>query len=626
MASDDEVQAFDEPLPSAVAAQEDNNDPVISVVDEREERDITTDELATRFSQFSLGSAQPSYFGAGSSFALANNASMMKEKFLGPSLSARRPYFWEVLPWEQKAFNVHPKYEYPAIDLIASLLDVYFTNIHPTIPILHRPTFERSVAEGLHFRDAEFGGGVAIGAGSCIAGKLMNIFSFVLEKEFVQLSKDPRVFVESGDSLSAGWAFANQIVLQTFFEPTIHMVQMCCLLCLYVLGSSAPQLCWIYTGLGTRCLQHRGQHRPKPEGHKWTPEDELWKRAFWMFVSFEHIGAVFLGRPTGLHAEEYDVELPLEVDDEYWDRGAVQPLGKPSELSYFVCFVRVCEILGDALRRLYGSKKVKAFMGWDSPEWEQQAVAELDSKMNSFLDSIPPHLRWDPENPPQGIFFDQSAMLHITYNYIVIAIHRRYIQKSSAQSAPSLTICASAARAILHTADIWLTNLQRLPLNHITPALQQLCKFSSLLNLGCNPPGRLWELLRELCLDNPLPPQDPPHNEPHDNDTSASAWHIPKPSLSNILDEYYPQLGQSSDSWNSMLTHDQSAGFVQGMSIEQLLASDGNPSSSIESILDDELMSMWATAPANVTNIQHWGAFMGNFNAPDEHWSGGFGV
>ncbi|KAF7336885.1 Fungal-trans domain-containing protein [Mycena venus] len=576
----------------------------------QEERDITTDELATRFSQFSLGSAQPSYFGAGSSFALANNASLMKEKFLGPSLSARRPYFWQVLPWEKEAFNGHPKYEYPAIDLIASLLDVYFTNLHPTIPILHRPTFERSVAEGLHFRDADFG------------GVLLSVLALAS-----RFSKDPRVFVESGDSLSAGWAFANQIVLQTLFEPTIHMVQMYSLLCLYMLGTSAPHLAWIYNGLGTRFLQQRGEHRPKPEGHKWTPEDELWKRAFWIFVSFEHIGATFFGRPTSFHAEEYDVELPLEIDDEYWDRGAAQPLGKPSELSYFVCYIRVSEILGDAIRRLYGSKKAKAFMGWDGPDWEQQTVAELDSKMNHFLDSIPPHLRWDPESPPQGIFFDQSAKLHITYNYIVIAIHRRYIQKPSAQSAPSLTICASAARAILHTADIWLSNLQRLPLNNITDPVFVSGVILVLYMLGTNraglpmeknkdlarvatalqilkfaesriqPAGRLWELLRELCLDNPLPPQDPPSNEPHDNDASGSAWHIPKPSLSNILDEHYPQLGKTSDYWNSMLTHDQSAGFVQGMSIEQLLASDGDLSSSIESMLDDNLMSMWMTAP-----------------------------
>jgi hypothetical protein len=41
----------------------------------------------------------------------------------------------------------------------------------------------------------------------------------------------------------------------------------------------------------------------------------------------------------------YDVEFPLEVDDEYWDQGFVQPPETPSRLSYFVCHLRLCEVI-----------------------------------------------------------------------------------------------------------------------------------------------------------------------------------------------------------------------------------------------------------------------------------------
>ena len=43
------------------------------------------------------------------------------------------------------------------------------------------------------------------------------------------------------------------------------------------------------------------------------------------------------------------------------------------------------------MRRIYGSKRRKILMGWDGPDWEQRTVAEFDSTMNNFLDSIPPH-------------------------------------------------------------------------------------------------------------------------------------------------------------------------------------------------------------------------------------------
>ncbi|KAJ7801297.1 fungal-specific transcription factor domain-containing protein [Mycena olivaceomarginata] len=370
------------------------------------------------------------YFGAASSFALANTA----------------------IAWEKEEYAIRPNYVFPDSDLIDSLLHIFWANINPTLPILHRPSFERSVAEGLHLTSAEFGGTllVVLAAAS-------------------RYSNDPRVFVDDDRGFSAGWKFANQIrILRKLFEPTIHEVQMYCVLTLYSLSLSEPQVSWLYLGLGIRFLQQRGEHRRKPpEGREWSQEDELWRRAFWSFVALDRYMAAFLGRPMALHSEEYDAELLLEVDDEYWDQGFTQPPGKPqsSRIPSAICGSTRKQIVGDVMRRLYGSKKSKLLMGWDGPDWEPRTVAELDSAVNNFTDSIPAHLRWNPEHPPQGTFFDQSATLFIGYNYVRIAIHRQYIQ--NATNAISLSICAGAARAVLHTADAWLRKRQRIPLPNI---------------------------------------------------------------------------------------------------------------------------------------------------------------
>ncbi|KAJ7917044.1 fungal-specific transcription factor domain-containing protein, partial [Mycena leptocephala] len=421
-----------------------------------DEEDFEDSDLARRFIQVNLESPEPDCLDAGSSFArtLANSAIEMKEKYLGQPviIHLRRPLFWDVLPWEKAAYDARPDYTYPPSELITSLLYLYFANIHPTIPILHRHSFERSVAEGLHLTDMKFG------------GTLLSVLALAS-----RYSDDPHVFVDGDPSLllSAGWKFATQVRILQLVEPTIYEVQMYCLLALFMLGTSVPRIAWLYIGLGLRFLQQRGSHRRNREGYKLDAEDELWKRAFWSLVALERICCLLLGRPMSLHAEEYDVELPFEVDDEYWDSGFTQPPEKPSQLSFFACHIRLCEILGDVMRRLYGSKKSKIRMGWDGPDWEQCAVSELDSAMNDFVDTVPPHLRWDPENPPQGTFFDQSAILHITYNQILLAIHRPYIQRRTALGAPSLSICAGAARAILRTTYIWICKLQRVPLPHI---------------------------------------------------------------------------------------------------------------------------------------------------------------
>ncbi|KAJ7844784.1 fungal-specific transcription factor domain-containing protein [Mycena olivaceomarginata] len=403
----------------------------------------------------SLGPMTP-YLGPASSLALAGNVIVMHERHLGRPIStpsSRRSLFWGILPWEKEVYDQRPHYVFPASDLIKSLLDHYFSKIHPTIPILHRPSFELSVAKGLHLTDSDFG------------GTLLSVLALAS-----RYSNDPRVFVDRNVSLSSGWMFASQVrILPKLFQPTIYEVQMYCILTLFALGTSGPQISWFYIGLGIRCLQQRGDYRRNSGDSK--SSHELWKRAFWSFVTLERKLCFCMGRPPTLHPEEYSVETPLEVDDVYWDRGFVQPIGKPSELSYFVFHLRLCEIQGDAMRRLYGSKKSKIRMGWDGPQWEQRTVAELDSAMNDFLDSIPPHLRWDSENPPQGKFFEQCAVLHMTYNYVRISIHRRYVQRTTVGDVPSLSVCASAARAIIRTADIWLSKLQRVPLPHIIDAV-----------------------------------------------------------------------------------------------------------------------------------------------------------
>ncbi|KAJ6512079.1 hypothetical protein C8R47DRAFT_1093427, partial [Mycena vitilis] len=455
-----------------------------------DETELTRDELAARFSRFTLGAAKNTYYGSISTFALAESAIALKDKVEGRQQSplqrrqspSRRPWFWEVLPWEKELYDLRPHYVYPASDLIASLVHLYFTNIHPTFPFLHRPSFERSVADGLHLTNLEFG------------GTILSLLALASRVSPVPIS-----------------CF--------FFSLLVHRK----LMSLYGLGTSTPQASWVYI----------------------------------------RMSAVFLGRPLGLHVEEYDVELPLEVDDEYWDQFK-QPPGKPSQVLFY------------------------------GPDWEPRAVAGLDSAMHVYLESVPPHLQWNLESPPQGTFFDQSAILNICYHYVMIAIHRPYIHKASVLAAPSLSMCASSARVIIQTADIWFTKLQRMLLPNLYNPVFVSGVILVLNMLGMKrsgvardqskdlvlvekamyilksaesrlqPVGRLWELFRE------------------------------NPSRLNVAADFFPRLGQSSKSadghWGGK-SSSQTSGPRPGMSIEEMLADTGKLDPK-DFVLDDELVSM----------------------------------
>jgi hypothetical protein len=91
----------------------------------------------------------------------------------------------------------------------------------------------------------------------------------------------------------------------------------------------------------------------------------------------------------------FDVDYPIECDDEYWkpngDLGQAfqQPSGKPSVITTFVYQLRLCEILAYTLRTLYATKKSRIRLGLVGNDWEHRIVAELDSSLNKWKDSLP---------------------------------------------------------------------------------------------------------------------------------------------------------------------------------------------------------------------------------------------
>ena len=115
----------------------------------------------------------------------------------------------------------------------------------------------------------------------------------------------------------------------------------------------------------------------------------------------------------------FDLDLPLEVDDEYWEhpdptQAFKQPAGVPCNISSFNSFLKLNQILAFALRTIvrswaflwgrtnlsfsfqYSINKSKILLGFVGPQWEQHIVAELDSALNKWIDTVPDHCESRP--------------------------------------------------------------------------------------------------------------------------------------------------------------------------------------------------------------------------------------
>ncbi|KAK0461277.1 fungal-specific transcription factor domain-containing protein [Desarmillaria tabescens] len=395
------------------------------------EDDLPHIELLEHMKRMSLHTFGDRYFGPSSSFSLVKSAMSIKTEFMGNEASLSVPdyhQYFELQPWERETAELEtPHYVFPDDDLILSLVDIYFNTINIIFPMLHRPTFDKNVAEGLHLRDHNFGAALLL---------VLAIAS--------RYSNDPRVYSDPNAKLSSGWKFFEQMGV------------------IYSLGTSVPQFGWTMVGIGMRFAVEIGLHRRKPEGHQLTVEDELKKRAFWALITLDRLISLFLGRPSIIRDEDFDLETPVECDDEYWEiepNGRVhfhQPPNTPSKITYFRLHLKLCEILAFVLRTLYSIKKSRAMLGLTGKDWEQRLVADLDSSLNAWVDSIPDHLRWDPHRKDSTFLF-QSAALYCMYYMLQIQIHRPFLHTDSPLSFPSLAICTNAARSCSHVVDVHCT-------------------------------------------------------------------------------------------------------------------------------------------------------------------------
>ncbi|KAJ2916770.1 hypothetical protein MD484_g3617, partial [Candolleomyces efflorescens] len=427
---------------------------MIDEADSDDEDDLSHVALAERLKKMKMYSITDRFFGRSSLFSFAQQAVEVRNEASGvPNpcgfLCNKRSYFWNMRDWESDFVykSPPPVYVFPEPDLLASLVATFFEKVHPLYPAIHRQTFERGVRTNKHISDPQFG---MVVLGVCALAS--------------RYSDDPRVFLDKShaqgdEGSSAGWKYIIQV---PFWRPslydrtTMHDLQFLALAALYYVGTSMPQASFHMVGLGLRLAQERGLHRRKGRVRP-TVEELTETRTFWCLIATDRLVSSFLGRTAALHDEDIDCDYPVECDDEYWETenpedSFKQPAGKPPLGSFLTYHLKLCEIIGFMTRTLYSTKKSQILSGLIGSEWETRVVTELDSSLNKWKDALPQHLVWDPLNPDPA-FYIQSLVLHCTFQYVQIQVHRPFLSRKDSLALSSLAICTNAARNCSSAAE-----------------------------------------------------------------------------------------------------------------------------------------------------------------------------
>ncbi|KAJ7163541.1 putative fungal-specific transcription factor [Mycena crocata] len=412
------------------------------------------DHISGSFSKFSLNPAENRFFGKSSGVTLVQTALNFHSHVSGvtpqpdfSNLPNKRSTFWDMPKWRiPPPGDDSPQYMFPDPDLLSVLVDLYFKEVNCYWPVLHRPTFEHKVMDKLHLRDHRFAATLllvsSLGARHC---------------------DDTRVNLEDETTFhSAGWKWYNQVQVipeSLICKPDLYELQTIALSAMYLMALSPTAESWIHIGFGLRRAQDVGAHRRRTQSEP-TTESEQWKRIFWVLICLEWVSGTRTGRPMAIHDRDFDQDLPIECDDQYFDlpgpSNFKQPKDIPSETSYFIRYIKLLEIQAAVTTTIYSPRPARDIHGQPFVPTDAQNIMAFDSALNSWMLGIPDHLRWDPERKNK-LHFSQSALLYAEYYSVQILVHRPFIpnplEATQPGAYPSLAICTNAARLITRIFD-----------------------------------------------------------------------------------------------------------------------------------------------------------------------------
>lgn len=342
------------------------------------------------------------YLGNSSGIDLLQRNQMLKNGYLLVPLRMREHREW-MFQKEAAIARLELEMPLPPRDLAEHLIECYFNFVHPNLPILHKPTFMRQYRNSDPTKRPP---AVLLHAMFAIASR------FSSNPEIT--GRDPEAF---GDEY---FDRAKRLVDFEYELPRQSSIQALLLMVNYRFTSAkSGGRVWVMLGMAIRMAQDLGMHRSSARWHLPPLETEIRKRLWWACYVMDRWASSCLGRPVGIDDNDCDVGYPSSVEQDWADAdGNPMSPGQDVEqvkqkathaLKYFVETIKLAEILGQILQRVYSAKTRSHDRSMVS-----STIVELDTNLTKWLLSLPAELKYDHKVDVKNL--DRNvANIHLSY-------------------------------------------------------------------------------------------------------------------------------------------------------------------------------------------------------------------
>ncbi|KAI0699412.1 fungal-specific transcription factor domain-containing protein [Cytidiella melzeri] len=419
------------------------------------------DDMSESFGQLALDEhGQMRWIGSSSTMSLIHSfrtltsaplhrVSPMEDDPLGPGPSVNKLYFpASVFFGKVRVLPGPEEVEFPPRDLADKLVEAYFSRFHFLAPIVDKPTF---LSRYNHLMD---------NLGDAALARRETAFIALSNAVFAcaaKLVEDPRLSVDGLDDAGIGMVYYERaLILQYISHASMQVEHVQCFLLMSTFLCSVnclPQA-WIMVGQAVRISQDIGLHR-SPRRLLIPPiEKETRRKVWWGCYILDRMLALTLGRPLGIDDRDCDVELPVDVDDDYlsdYFAGATMSQKAPFLMRGFLELIALYGIAGKVLRQVYSLDKCKEYLEPEKRAELNRSVETLDKALAQWCDDLPPVLKTSPAHEKH---VSMAAVLCTHYYSILLTLHRNFLPvKPDQPILPRSTARAvSTARACIHLA------------------------------------------------------------------------------------------------------------------------------------------------------------------------------
>lgn len=233
-------------------------------------------------------------------------------------------------------------------------------------------------------------------------------------------------------------------------------IQTIVMLIIFLQCSARLSTCYAYIGIALRAALREGLHRKL--NYPFNPiELEIRKRLFWTIYKMDIYVNTMLGLPRTITREDFDQDMPIELDDENITLDGLN-FGSQCRVSSSQianCHTKLIEILKDVVTKLYPVRPKDKGLG---TVLTLSYILDLEKQLQEWLDSLPIELK--PGIEPSPEYLRANRVLHLSYLHVRIVLYRpfiHYIGKSAGSGNEWMNNkainCINVARVVVKLSD-----------------------------------------------------------------------------------------------------------------------------------------------------------------------------